>query len=65
MTKAEFEVLSAKTPMMIGKKVSARLRAGWELHGNTWSTGDGISQEFHQAVMKKPKTIGTEITKWD
>ena len=65
MKKAEFEILSGITPFMLGKKVSARLQAGWELHGNTWSTGNSIHIEFHQAVMKTRKTISREITKWD
>ncbi len=52
MTEAEFEILSGKSPILLGQKVSARLRTGWELHGNTWSTGTDIYPEFHQAVMK-------------
>ena len=54
MTEAQFEILSGKSPIILGHKVSERLRKGWELHGNTWSTGTGMYPEFHQAVMKKP-----------
>lgn len=67
-TAAQFEILTGRTPMMLGTQVSKRLQQGWELHGNTWSTGNGISIEFHQAVMKKPSAIGkdfTGIVKWD
>lgn len=65
MTAAEFEILSGKTPMMLGRKVVKRLQQGWELHGNTWSsapvpTGDGIMPEFYQAVIKKPVVIKKE-----
>jgi len=57
MTAAKFEILSGKTTWDIGRKVAKRLAQGWELHGNTWSTGQDIYIEFHQAVMKKPENI--------
>jgi hypothetical protein len=56
----KFELLSGRTPMDLGRKVSKRLSEGWQLHGNTWSTGQGTSLEFHQAVIKKPTVIGKD-----
>lgn len=62
-TAAQFEVLSGKTTWDIGRKVAKRLAQGWKLHGNTWSTGQDLQLEFHQAVIKEPTVFkkGTDI----
>lgn len=60
MTAAKFEILSDKTAFGLGYKVSRCLQQGWELHGNTWSTGDDFRTTFYQAVIKKPIVIKNE-----